>query len=280
VIPITIGNSTSTTAMNGTCTFGKQISASAGLTSAGDITTSGTATITALSTGSLIGPYKNAATATASITTGGAITGTSLVLGNGNITSCGTITASGLIDANAGVSVAGTLEANSLNGTAINSAQTIGGVITTGSITIGGNLTQGSITLGGVQTTGDINIGTNSTSDIYIGNATNSTSTTDKGTCHINKCQIGSGSIFRSVLFGTVASGSGSATVAFGQTLSSVPIVVCTVNASFTNQLTTITVIATTTGFTYYKNFIQFSGNSITSTGSAGESFNWVAYSA
>ena len=72
--------------MNGTCTFAKQISASAGLTSAGNITTSGTATITALSTGFLIGPYKNAATATASITTAGDITGTSLELGTGTLT--------------------------------------------------------------------------------------------------------------------------------------------------------------------------------------------------
>ena len=90
--------------------------------------------------------------------------------------------------------------------------------------------------------------------------------------------QLGAGTVFRNCLFGLVASGSGSATVSFGLTLPSVPIVVATVNSSITNQLTTITVIATTTGFTYYKNFIQYSGNTITATGTAGESFNWVAY--
>ena len=148
-----------------------------------------------------------------------------------------------------------------------------------GSITIGGTLTTGSIALGGAQTTGDINIGINSASDIYIGNVASGTAV-NTGICHINKLQVGSGSIFRSFLFGLVASGSGSATVSFGITLPSVPIVVATVNASFSNQLTTITVIPTTTGFTYYKNFIQFSGNTITSTGTAGESFNWVAYCA
>jgi hypothetical protein len=66
VIPIKIGNSSSTTAMNGTCTFAKQISASAGITA-------------------------------------GTINGTSLVLGTGNITSCGTITATGLIKADGGI---------------------------------------------------------------------------------------------------------------------------------------------------------------------------------
>jgi hypothetical protein len=157
-------------------------------------------------------------------------------------------------------------------------AQTIGDNIDTGSITIGGALTTGSMTLGGVQTTGDINIGVNSVSDIYIGNAASATAGLNVGTCHISKCQIVSVSIIRSFLFGLVASGSGSATVSFGLTLPSVPIVVATVNASFSNQLTTITVVPTTTGFTYYKNFIQYSGNTITATGTAGESFNWVAY--
>ena len=62
--------------------------------SAGNIAlTTASGTITTPSTGFLIGPYKNAATATASITTAGAITGASLALGTGDILTVGAITA-------------------------------------------------------------------------------------------------------------------------------------------------------------------------------------------
>ena len=114
-----------------------------------------------------------------------------------------------------------------------------------------------------------------------IGNGTNATTGTDKGTCHINKCQIGSGSIFRSVLFGTVNGGSSTNTVSFGQTLPSIPSVVGTIISTSSTQIYSLTIVATTTGFTYYKNYLAFSGNSITGSGGASaESFNWVAYCA
>ena len=157
----------------------------------------------------------------------GTQTSTGLISANGGITVAsgkvltvsGTQTSTGLITANGGITVASgqTLASNKLDALTADGAQTVGGNITTGSISIGGALT-----------TGDINIGTISTSDIYIGNGTNATTGTDKGTCHINKCQILSGSIFRSVLFGTVSGGSGSNTVPFGQTLPSIPSVVGT----------------------------------------------------
>jgi len=75
------------------------------ITSTGNISTSSASgTITAPSGGFLIGPYKNAATATASITAAGVITGASLGLGTGAIT-CGAITACGLITADGGLTV-------------------------------------------------------------------------------------------------------------------------------------------------------------------------------
>ena len=133
---------------------------------------------------------------------------------------------------------------------------TLGSNLTSGNLSIGSNLTTGSISLAGSQTTGDIFIGTNSSSDIYIGNVA-SGSTTNTGICHINKLQIASGSVFRSVLFGTVLGGSGSNTVAFGQTLPAIPLVVATIlNNSSLNQVFSISIVPTTTGFTYYKNFI------------------------
>ncbi len=90
-----------------------------------------------------------------------------------------------------------------------------------------------------------------------------------------------SGSIFRSVLFGTLSGGSGTNTVSFGQTLPSIPSVVGTIMSSNITQMYSLTIVATTTGFTYHKNYLAFSGNSITGSGGAfGESFNWVAYCA
>jgi hypothetical protein len=75
------------------------------ITSTGNISTSSASgTITAPSGGFLIGPYKNAATATASITAAGVITGASLGLGTGAIT-CGAISSSGLITADGGLTV-------------------------------------------------------------------------------------------------------------------------------------------------------------------------------
>ena len=110
VNPIAIGGASSAIAMNGTCTFTKEISASLGMTSAGNIAVTATSgTITAPSGGSLIGPYKNAATSSASITTAGQITGTSLVLGTGAI-GCGAITSTGNISTS---SASGTITAPS-----------------------------------------------------------------------------------------------------------------------------------------------------------------------
>jgi hypothetical protein len=155
-------------------------------------------------------------------------------------------------------------------------AMTIGASQTTAPITIGGALSSGSITLGGLQSTGDINIGTNSTSDIYIGNIASGTGV-NTGICHINKLQIASGSVFRSVLFGTVAGGSGSGNVSFEQTLPSTPLVVATiVNNASLNQVFSITINPTTTGFTYYKNFIYT--DAVTAGGAAtAEAFSWIA---
>ena len=226
-------------------------------------------------TGSISGASFANTAGSASISSTGAITGASLSVGTGTITS-GVITASGLLTANLGITVPsgqtiasnGTLTSNKLDALTTNGAQTIGG-----------NITDGSITIGGALTTGDINIGTISTSDIYIGNSSSSTTGTNVGVCHINKCQIGSGSTFRSVLFGTVAGGSGSATVSFGQTLPSTPSVVGTIISSNLTQVYSLTIVATTTGFTYYKNYLAFSGTTITNSGGAsGESFSWVAY--
>ena len=109
IIPIKIGNSTSLTTIQGNCSITNELATPGGIKSTGNITTSGTATITALSTGSLIGPYKNAATATASITTAGQITGTSLVLASGAV-GCGTITSTGNISTS---SASGTITAPS-----------------------------------------------------------------------------------------------------------------------------------------------------------------------
>ena len=75
------------------------------ITSTGNISTSSASgTITAPSGGFLIGPYKNAATSSASITAAGVITGASLGLGTGAIT-CGAISSSGLITADGGLTV-------------------------------------------------------------------------------------------------------------------------------------------------------------------------------
>jgi hypothetical protein len=274
--PITIGATNSKTDMNGSCTFTKQISASLGITSAGAITTtsgaitsastvSGT-TITA-STG-LVGAYQNkAASASASITTAGVIAGASLALGTGAI-GCGAITSSGIITTTSSVA------SPAYNGPSGN----------TTAMTVGGNQTTGSITLGGAQTTGDINIGTNSTSDIYIGNAASGTAT-DTGVCHINKLQVGSaGSVFRQILFGTVAGGAGlgTGTVSFGTTLLATPyiygsLITPSVNTSQMFSLSFSGI--STTGFTYVKNNIILSGTTITAAGLAtNESFSWIAY--
>ena len=231
-------------------------------------------------TGSISGASFANTAGSASISSTGVITGESLSVGTGTITSggitAGGITASGLLTANLGITVPsgqtiasnGTLTSNKLDALTTNGAQTIGS-----------NITDGSITIGGSMTTGDINIGTISTSDIYIGNSTNSTTGTNVGVCHINKCQIGSGSTFRSVLFGTVSGGSGSATVSFGQTLPSIPSMVGTLISTNLTQVFSLAIVATTTGFTYYKNYIAFSGTTITASGgAAAESFNWVAY--
>ena len=147
--PITIGGASSAIAMKGTCTFDKQISASLGLKASGDISvTSLSGTITAPSSGFLIGPYKTAsASASASITTAGVITGTSLVLGTGAITSCGAITASGTITANGGITlpsddtltVSGTISGTGNISTSGNISTTSSGTITSnGGLTIGG----------------------------------------------------------------------------------------------------------------------------------------------
>ena len=73
VIPITIGNATSLTTIKGNCSISNELATPGGIKSTGSISTTGTATITAASGGSLIGPYKNAATSSASITTAGQI---------------------------------------------------------------------------------------------------------------------------------------------------------------------------------------------------------------
>jgi hypothetical protein len=204
---------------------------------------------------------------------GDTMTLTGNISGAGNITTTGTgtITSAGLLTANGGVS------STTYDATAVSTAMTLGSNLTSGSLTIGGGLTTGAITLAGAQTTGDINIGTNSLSDIYIGNAASGTGV-NTGICHINKLQIASGSVFRSVLFGTVLGGSGSATVPFGQTLPAIPLIVATLNATSINQIFSITIIGSTTGFTYYKNYISFTGTAITASGAAtNEDFSWIA---
>jgi hypothetical protein len=298
-----VGGNALTIANTGYISVGGLAAITNGIHVVGEIrSTTGNFTATAgdftATAGNFVGAYKNAATPSASITSAGTITGTSLALGSGGIgcgaiTSTGaisgtTMTASGLINANAGLTVAsgqtltlnGTLTTNSINGTATNSAQTIGGNILDGSITVGGALTTGSIALGGAQTTGDINIGVNSASDIYIGNATSATAGLNVGTCHISKCQIGTnGTTFRQVLCGVVAAGSGSATVSFGVTLLAVPIVVATINSTIASQIYSLIVSPSTTGFTYTKTTIVLSGATITAAGPAtSETFNWVAY--
>jgi hypothetical protein len=142
-----------------------------GLTvSGGNISLTTTAgTITAPSGGNLIGPYKNAVSSSASITTGGMITGTSLVLGGGAITSCGTINASGLITADGGIQLP--------SGDSINVVGTITG---SGAISTSGNIStssSGTITSAGLLTgnsgltiTGATSINSTGTTAISIGN--------------------------------------------------------------------------------------------------------------
>jgi len=166
VNPITIGGASSAIAMNGTCTFAKQISASLGMTSAGNITTSGAATITALSSGFLIGPYKNAATSTASITDVGVITGSKLVVPT---VDCATSATSMYLGSN--------LDTGNIF---------LGSVISTGNITIGresGNHT-GVITIGGSQTSGTMDIATKSTRTgaLNINNTSGQTNSINIGT--------------------------------------------------------------------------------------------------
>ena len=176
------------------------------------------------------------------------------------------------------VYMAQTISVGSITETITNgstTAMTIGASQTTAPITIGGALSSGAITLGGLQSTGDINIGTNSTSDIYIGNIASGMAL-NSGICHINKLQIASGSVFRSVLFGTVAGGSGSNTVSFGQTLPVIPLVVATITSTSLTQVFSVTISATTTGFTYYKNFCYT--DAVTAGGAAvDEAISWIA---
>jgi hypothetical protein len=129
------------------------------------------------------------------------------------------------------------------------------------------------------MTTGDINIGTLSTSDIYLGNATNSTTGTDKGTCHIQKCQFGTnGSIFREMRFGTIAGGSGSGTVSFSPAMISAPIVTSQIISNSSTQTFSVNISSvSTTGFSYSKNWVY---NNATAGGNpVSESVYWIAIS-
>ena len=207
------------------------------------------------------------------------------------ISNTGTITSSGSISANGGLSVATgqTLVSNSMNGTTAAAAQTIGGNIDTGSITVGGALTTGSITLGGVQTTGDINIGnTNATGDIYIGNGSNSTTGANKGTCSIQKLQvgnttassgngIGTGTPFRCVIVernvGSTTSATGTYTIPGAPTEAGNPIVFASINSANSNYWIVVNPASTTT-FTYQKSYWTGTGFG----GATNENFNYVAY--
>jgi hypothetical protein len=95
--------------------------------------------------------------------------------------------------------------------------------------------------------------------------------------------QVGSaGSVFRQILFGTVAGGSGTASVSFGTTLLATPyiygsLITPSVNTSQMFSLSFSGI--STTGFTYVKNNIILSGTTITAAGLAtNESFSWIAY--
>ena len=182
VNPIAIGGASSAIAMNGTCTFAKQISASLGMTSAGNIAvTSTSGTITAPSGGFLIGPYKNAATSSASITAAGVITGTKLVTPTVDCASSGT-----------SLYLGSNLDTGNIF---------LGSAISTGNITIGresGNHT-GVITIGGSQTTGIMEIATKSTrtGDVFFCSTTGQT----------NNIYIGASGT-KTILDGTVSSNS------------------------------------------------------------------------
>jgi hypothetical protein len=206
----------------------------------------------------------NLLTATGGISSSGAITTT----GNISTTGSGTMTSAGLLTASAGLTVTAgqTLSSNKLDAVTAGDAQTIGGNITTGSITMGGSMT-----------TGDINIGTISTSDVYIGNATNATTGTDKGTCHISKCQFGAnGSYFREMRFGAVGATASAGTVTFSPAMISAPIVTASIVTSVTNQVISILITGSTVnGFSYNKIYSGSGG----SVGTSGEAFNWIAIS-
>ena len=274
----------------GTQTSTGLITANGGV-SATTLSASSTATTTGLlaATGgiktSTIDTASGGTMAIGASTTGGITIG----FGNAPTTVAGSLTSSGQIIANGGLSVTSgqTLVSNSINGTATNSAQTIGGNIDTGSITIGGTLTTGSMTLGGAQTTGDINIGnTNATGDIYIGNGSNSTTGANKGTCSIQKLQVGNttassgnglgtGTPFRCLILGTVASGlsTGPITITGAPTTGTNPLVfgqISVANAGFVYAIQ-INVTGLNT-FTYTKT--ATSGASVTG---ATESFNYIA---
>ena len=262
---INIGSASYTTNIKGTQTNTGLITANGGITipSGQSLTVVGTQTSTGLITA-------NGGITVASgqvLTVSGTQTSTGLITANGGVSGT-TLTASGLITANGGITVASlqTLASNKLDAVTVAGAQTIGG-----------NITTGSITMGGAMTSGDINIGTLSTSDIYLGNATNATTGTDKGTCHIQKCQFGTnGSIFREMRFGAVGTGSTPGTITFTPAMVSAPIVFATISSVQSNQVISIVISAvSTTGFTYNKTYIASGG----SLGTSGEAFNWIAIS-
>jgi len=270
---VNIGCANYTTNIKGTQTNTGLITANGGvsgttLTASGLITANGGVSGTTLTASGLItangGVSGTTLTASGLITANGGIT----VASGQTLTVSGTQTSTGLITANGGITVASgqTLATNKLDAVTVSGAQTIGG-----------NITDGSITMGGAMTTGDINIGTLSTSDIYLGNATNATTGTDKGTCHIQKCQFGTnGSIFREIRFGAVVAGSSPGTITFSPAMISAPIVFATIVSPQANQVISIVITAvSTTGFTYNKTYIASGG----SLGTSGEAFNWIAIS-
>ena len=271
VFPITIGSTTSTTTMQGT-----SVSVPTKLLTP-QIDTATDATDLFLGSNIVGGQIKM----------GGSIVNGSVFICNGNqfggainIGNAST-TAANIINLgnnNTTVKIPNKLVTPTIDTGTTATALSLGSNILTGNIEIGGALTTGRISVGGNQTTGDINIGINGTSDIYLGNAAVGT-TTDKGTCHISKCQFGTnGSYFREIRFGTILGGSGNGSVTFTPNMVSNPIVFAQIISSSSTQTFSVGISsASTTGFSYNKNWIY---NNATAGGNPlGESINWIAIS-
>ena len=160
----------------------------------------------------------------------------------------------------------------------------MGTAITGGNINIGTALQGGAVNIGNATTPtgtngGTVNLGTGSKSTITIGNATDASTNDSRGCCKIRKLQIGSGQGLREMRFGTSSSGAVSFSPSFPTGI--IPVVwVGGLQSALTNQVFSIQISnITNVGFAVVRTYIRFSGTTITASGTAGETYSWVAWS-